>query len=176
MKIFETKRLNICHAQEKYFNDLLEIYNKPENMCFVSNGKHQWSKKELTQKYERFNTEYEIGIGIFVVEQKSTGKVIGEAGLFNSFQNLNKLELGYIIDSAYWRKGFGKEICDGLMAYAFEKLRADTLISRMYARNIASVKLSEQCGMRKTDVGLAPNGDRFLVYEKRRTSTRELSK
>lgn len=176
MKIFETRRLYIRHVSERYLSDLLEIYNKPENMCFVSNGRHLWSKKDLAEKYERINKDYEIGIGIFVVEQKITGTVIGEAGLFNSFHNRNQLELGYIIDSLYWRKGFGKEICQGLMAYAFESLQVDTLIARMYAKNIASVKLSERCGMRKTDDGFAPNGDRFFVYKKHRTGTDEKSK
>ena len=165
MTIFETERLIIRKVKSEDVGELLEIYCKPENMCFISSGKYNWTKEELFEKYTKTNKDYEFGFGIFVVEQKGTGKIIGEAGLFNSFKDQKKLELGYIIDSTYWRNGLGKETCNGLIDYAFLKLNVRALIARMYAKNNSSVRLSEKCGMTRIEDGTAENGERFFVYE-----------
>ncbi len=133
-------------------------------MRFISNGKHQWTHTELTKKYRQFSKDYPLGIGIFTLVLKSDNSVIGEAGLFNTFDNLHKLELGYIIDSGHWKKGLGKEACSGLIKYAFQTLNTQTLVARMYANNIGSVALSEKCGMAKTDSGHTDAGKEYFVY------------
>ncbi|MRT94359.1 GNAT family N-acetyltransferase [Ancylomarina sp. 16SWW S1-10-2] len=166
MTIFETKNLLVRHLEQEDLGDLLWIYNNELNMRFVSKGKHDWTMEELCRKVEAVNKDCKFGIGIFIVELKSTGKVIGEAGLFNSFQEFKKLELGYILDFVSWGKGYGKEICSGLLKYGFEELKTETLIARMYAKNIASVKLSEKCGMKRTEEGIAENGERYFAYAK----------
>lgn len=169
MIIFETDRLIFRCIVREDVEDILKIYNKPENMIYISDGKCSWTDAELTEKYERINQDYNkgigIGIGIVALELKDTKSIIGEAGLFNSFGNPEKLEMGYIIDSAFWRKGYGLETCKGLMNYAFNKLQTQTLVARMYAENINSVSLSNKCGMREMQEGIAENGKKFLVFE-----------
>lgn len=165
MTIFETERLVVREVKPEDIGELLGVYSKPENMCFVSSGKYNWTKEELCEKYVEINKDYEFGFGIFVVEQKESEKIIGEGALFNSFKDHKKLELGYIIDSLYWKNGFGKEICKGLIDYAFVKLEVRVLIARMYAANNSSVRLSEKCGMTRIEEGIAENGERFFVYE-----------
>ena len=105
------------------------------------------------------------GIGIFIVELKIDKKIIGEASLFNSFDNLKKLELGYIIDSKYWKKGLGKELCLALIKYAKQNLKVEKLIARMYAHNFASVNLSTKCGMKKIEEGMTEDNKQYLVFE-----------
>jgi len=165
MTIFETERLVVREVKPEDVGELLGIYSKAENMCFISSGKYNWTKEELCEKYAGTNKDYEFGFGIFVVEQKETKKIIGEAALFNSFKDHKKLELGYIIDSMYWENGFGKEIAKGLIDYSFVKLSVRALIARMYAKNSSSVRLSEKCGMTRIEDGTAENGERFFVYE-----------
>ncbi|MCT4647336.1 MAG: GNAT family N-acetyltransferase [Carboxylicivirga sp.] len=165
MKIFETERLSATHITTKHIDHLLRIYNSDENMRFVSNGKSCWTKRELIDKYDKVNKHYDSGYGIFTIQIKDTNEIIGEAGLFNSFNNLKKLELGYIIDHKFWQLGFGKETCFGLIKYAFNCLNAKTLIARMYAENTNSIKLVEKCGMVKTDSGLTEYGKEFFTYK-----------
>lgn len=165
MIIIETDRLKIRFIVDEDIEALLKIYNKPENMQYISKGKFTWTGSELFEKYKRLNKNYESGIGIFAVELKNKKEIIGEAGLFNSFGNSEKLELGYIIDSPFWKKGFGQEICEGLIDYSFDKLFAKKLIARMYTENINSVNLSRKCGMKEIESGIAENGKRFLTFE-----------
>lgn len=164
MILLKTSRLILKTIDEKDISALLEIYTKEENMRFISSGKFDWTYNELLEKYTNINKNYRLGIGIYVVQLKEGGKIIGEAGLFNSFDDLNTLELGYIIDSTWWQKGFGKEICLALMDYAFNKLGSKKLIARMYEDNIVSVRLSESCNMIKIKEECMNNGRKVYVY------------
>lgn len=162
---FETDRLKIRCIADKDIDALLRIYNSFENMRYISSGKSEWSRSELNEKYKKTNKNYKNGIGIFAVELKDSSEVIGEAGIFDSFNDAEKLELGYIIDSRFWRNGYGQETCKGLINYAFNNLKAKVLVARMYADNTNSVKLSESCQMRKVNEGIADNGKKYLVFE-----------
>ncbi|GET22122.1 GNAT family N-acetyltransferase [Prolixibacter denitrificans] len=161
---FKTARLNIRNVEESDFDALLRIYNRKKNMQYVSDGNYRWAKKELVAKYRKFNQHIKDGYGIFAVELKDTNQIIGEAGLFNSFDDLSVLELGYIIDSAFWQQGYGTEICQALIDYAFSTLKTEQLIARMYAANHASVLVSEKCGMKRVKNGFASDGQEFLEY------------
>lgn len=162
---FKTKRLIIRDVEEKDYLFLLSLYNQQENMKYISSGKYDWTFDELKSKYESVNKDYPSGIGLFIAEIKSTSFIIGEAGIFNSFNDLSVLELGYIIDSDFWRQGFGTEICSGLIRYGFDILQADKIIARMYAENTGSVRLSEKLDMKRVETGKTENGQLFYRYE-----------
>ncbi len=165
MILLKTQRLIIRSIDKKDISPLLDIYNKEENMRYVSTGKYDWTYTELVEKYTKFNMNYRKGYGIFVVQLQKDREIIGEAGLFNSFNNLSKLELGYIIDSKHWNNGYGKEVCKALIDYAFNQLKTNTLIARMYANNTASVKLSESCHMTMVNEEVMNNNRKIYVYQ-----------
>jgi [ribosomal protein S5]-alanine N-acetyltransferase len=165
MNVIETERLYIKHISKSDIYQLHKIYNKTENMQFISTGKSDWTINELEDKYNKTNANYNSGFGVFAIKFKETNKIIGEVGLFNSFNDLSKFELGYIIDSKYWRMGFGTESCLALIKYAFSELQVMTLIARMYSKNLSSVALSEKCGMVKIDSGFTDNGIEYFTYE-----------
>ncbi len=172
MNVIETERLYIKHISKSDICQLHKIYNKTENMQFISTGKSDWTINELEDKYNKTNVNYKLGFGVFTIESKEINKIIGEVGLFNSFNDLSKLELGYIIDSKYWRMGFGTESCLGLMNYAFCELQVRTLIARMYSKNLSSIALSEKCDMVRIDSGFTDNGTEYFTYEiKNKTRT-----
>ncbi|HZL12003.1 MAG TPA: GNAT family N-acetyltransferase [Prolixibacteraceae bacterium] len=162
---FETERLLIRDIETADLSSLLQVYSKKENMEYVSNGNYKWTFEQLSEKYNKLNKNYSSGFGIFVVEEKDSSEIIGEAGLFDSFGKQSKLELGYIIDSKHWGKGYGYEISLGLINYCFHKLKTKSVIARMYSKNVASVRLSEKCGMQKTNSGLTAANEEYLEYE-----------
>lgn len=162
---FQTDRLWIRDIVEEDLDFLLLLYRKKGNMKFISNGRTEWSKEQLRDRYEQCNTYSDSGIAVFVVGIKETNIIIGEAGLFNSFSDSKKLELGYILDKKYWKQEFGTEICRGLIDYGFNVLRVEKLIARMYAENTGSVQLSEKCGMKRVEVGETIDKKVFYEYE-----------
>ncbi|WP_372755479.1 GNAT family N-acetyltransferase [Labilibaculum sp.] len=165
MIFFETERLLFQSITEKEILDLLEIYRDTEVMRFIPNSKILWKKENLSEKYEKTNVNYDLGFGIFAVICKENKQLIGEAGFFNSFENLRQLELGYILKSDCWGKGFGTEICKGLIEYGFSKLNLQKMVARMYQENLASEQVSKKCGMTKVKEGRDLNGDLFVQYE-----------
>lgn len=165
MIFFETERLFFQAIAENELSALLEIYRDDEVMRFIPNSKRLWTRENLLVKYEKANVNYDLCFGIFAVICKDNKQLIGEAGLFDSFSNPNQLELGYILKSDYWRKGFGTEICKGLIHYGFSKLNLQKMVARMYQENLASVQLSRKCGMTKVKEGRDRNGDFFVQYE-----------
>ncbi|WP_455498169.1 GNAT family N-acetyltransferase [Coprobacter sp.] len=161
---FETDRLIIRNMVEDDLDVMLSIYSQEKNMRYISDGKYNWTIEELKNKYCCINRSYPEGYGIFIVEVKDLGIIIGEAGLFCFDRENEVFELGYILDSAYWSKGYGTEICRGLINYAFTSLKAECVLARMYASNKASVRLCEKCGMKKWNSGIAENGKKFYEY------------
>ncbi len=146
-----TKNLLIREIMPSDINVLLSVYSKEENMKYISSGKYDWTVEDLKGKYEKVNTDgYPQGYGIFSVV--ADGKIIGEAGLFNSFENKKILELGYILDNKYWNRGYGTEICEGLLNYGFNVLGLEKIIARMYPENIGSIRICEKLNFVKVDV------------------------
>lgn len=162
---FKTKQLIIRDVRENDFMFLYSIYTQQINMQYISNGKYTWKLEEVKKKYQSINKNPNKGYGLFIIELKNRSMVIGEAGLFNSFNNPAILELGYIIDSDFWKMGLGTEVCTGLFRYAFEYLSTKKLVARMYAENKASVRLSEKLGMKRVEVNQTETGKIFYKYE-----------
>ena len=165
---FATERLvikEIIIAEE--LDALLSIYTQKENMQYIQSGKYDWTLQELEDRYKATNEAgYSNGYGVFAVKLKDENKVIGEAGLFDSFSDPKKMELGYIIDRAYWNRGYGTEVCRGLIDYAFNRLGCTELIARMYDQNLASVRVCEKLGFEHILTGEAPNKKAFREYRK----------
>ena len=76
------------------------------------------------------------------------------------------MEVGYIIDQAYWNKGYGTEVCQGLIDYAFSRLGCTELIARMYDQNMASVRVCEKLGFEYLLTGETTNKKVFREYRK----------
>ncbi|MBU2949650.1 GNAT family N-acetyltransferase [Tamlana agarivorans] len=163
--IIETKRLWIREIEPEDIDCLLQIYNHPENMVFIPNSNFKWTETSLKEKYHKINQDYINGFGVFLVQLKDSDTVIGEAGLFNSFENTKHLELGYIVDHKFWRNGYGSEICKALINYGFQQLKLDKLTARMFKENLASIKLSEYCGMKLVESKSPKNDVEFYEYE-----------
>lgn len=160
----ETERLVIRNIGDQDLDPLLKIYTNSKNMRYVSDGRYDWTRDQLYAKYQDNNQNYKNGFGIFAVQLKNSGDVIGEAGFFNSFCDLKTLEIGYIVDSKFWNNGYGYEICKALIKYGFEVLELKEIVSRMYAENLASVRLSEKCGMILINKGITEDEEEYLVY------------
>lgn len=147
MIMFETNRLTIRHIKERDKPTFLSFHNEKETMRYVSSGKSDWSMDELNQKLRYNDTLYPIGFGIYCIELKQRNEVIGEASIFNSFNDIKTPEIGYIIAKQFQNQGFGTEIINGLIRYCSNSLHATRIVARMYSENIYSARLCEKIGM-----------------------------
>jgi aminoglycoside 6'-N-acetyltransferase len=81
------------------------------------------------------------------VEERETGRLIGDVGISPAEAEPGVMKVGYTIAPAYQGRGYGTEAVRALVDYALDTLGADVV--RMYADadNIASIRLAEKAGM-----------------------------
>jgi len=84
------------------------------------------------------------------VEEKGGGTFIGFAGLAhqeNSAEGEQKTEVGWRLDRAFWGRGLATEAAKAGVAYGFETLGLERIISIIQLGNTASRRVAEKAGL-----------------------------
>lgn len=146
----ETQRL---YAREITLNDLdrlYEIYSEPcitkytEDLYKARKDEEEFTKSYIENMYKFY------GYGMYVVCLKENDLVIGRAGIENKeTDGENHLQLGYVIAKDYQKKGYGTEICEGLIEFGKEFIKAKELECIVDMRNKASIALAEKLGFKR---------------------------
>ena len=144
--ILETERLYLREIQQTDFSALAEILQDEETMlayegAFTNEEVQQWLNRQL-KRYQ------DDGFGLWAVLLKETNQMIGQCGL--SMQDANGkqvLEIGYLLNRAYWHKGYASEAAIACKEYAFTKLNANEVFSIIRDTNTASQKVALRNGM-----------------------------
>lgn len=146
--IAETERLIIRRFYKTDLDALWAIMKKPEVMYAWESGFHKGeTRKWLNRQYTRYRKD---GYGYFAVVLKSSGKLIGQAGLMKSDVNGETVtEIGYIFDDAVWGHGYAIETARACVDLAFGRFGLDKLYATIRPENTASVRLAEKLGMRR---------------------------
>lgn len=88
------------------------------------------------------------GYGLWVVERKSDGAVIGRVGLINP-EGWPGLEVGWTLGKAYWGQGYATEAARAAMTFGFLTQDVDRLISLIDPENKASQAVAHRLGETK---------------------------
>jgi RimJ/RimL family protein N-acetyltransferase len=87
------------------------------------------------------------GFGLFAVEEKATGALVGRIGLL--FPEVwPSIELAWTLARARWGEGFATEGAAAVRDYAFRTLGLPRLISLIAPENAASIRVAERIGER----------------------------
>jgi ribosomal-protein-alanine N-acetyltransferase len=122
------------------------IFSDSETMGFWPSP---FSAKQSTSWVE-INAQRHLltGMGRWVVELKSSGKLIGDAGIIRtSINGTEENDLGYIISAKHWKKGYGFEASKAVFDYGFNHLNLDRLCANMPVDHNASRSSAEKLGM-----------------------------
>lgn len=95
----------------------------------------------LASQHEVPRTRFELA-----VEEASSGRVIGACDL--SLIERDVVDLGYMLGSGDWGKGYATEVALALVDAAFTELGAERVISTVDVNNRASIRVLEKIGMR----------------------------
>jgi ribosomal-protein-alanine N-acetyltransferase len=95
----------------------------------------------LASQREVPRTRFELA-----VEESASGRVMGACDL--SLVERNVVDLGYMLGSTDWGRGYATEIALALVDAAFRDLRAERVISTVDINNSASIRVLEKVGMR----------------------------
>lgn len=160
--ILETERCLIRETTPEDVEDFFRIYSDPAVTKFMEGlypDKEQ--EKEYIREYiKQVYTFYEFGV--WTVVEKCSGSVIGRAG-FSYREGYDDPEIGFIIGVPWQRRGYGEEVCRGILEYGRTVLGFDKVQALVETENAASLNLCDKLGFRAVqELGMRER-DYFLL-------------
>lgn len=150
LDILETKRLKVREMTLDDIDRLYEIYADPSITEYME-GLYPDRQEELEFSKSYIENMYGFyGYGLWLVIEKSNGRIIGRAGLSNrEVDGEVYLELGYVIAKENQRQGYATEVSQAILEYAKDELCATQVIALMKPENEASVRTARKLGFRE---------------------------
>ncbi|MCU0568478.1 MAG: GNAT family N-acetyltransferase [Oculatellaceae cyanobacterium Prado106] len=107
------------------------------------------SAAQTQTKIDSFITSYQnFGFGKWAVILKESQTLIGYCGIaVESIDNQEEKELGYRLDSKFWRQGLATEAATAAIGYGFEQFRFPYILGIVERANTPSVRVLEKIGM-----------------------------
>lgn len=149
--ILSTRRCQIRETVEEDVDAFYRIYEDPSITRYME-GLYEDREEERRYITEYRRSMYEFyGFGIWTVILRSTGEIIGRAGItLRSEEELP--ELGFVIGVPWQRQGIAKEVCGAILAYGRDWLYLDRIQAFVEPGNQVSERLL-------TDLGFAFQGE-----------------
>lgn len=160
--ITETPRLRIREITVADVPQLYELYRDASITQFMEPLFAEPEQEILYTKEYIKNIYGFYGYGMWVIESKENGKVMGRAGLEYK-EGFNGLELGFMLGVAYQHKGFAYEACSAILSYGITELEQRTYCSFVDKDNKASIRLCERLGFEQHGKVLVHNFDGLMV-------------
>lgn len=148
----ETERLVLRRFRESDAEAFFNYRTNPLVSLYQGEG---WQSYRFEQAVDFVKEQMNLEPGIqgiwfqLVIELKDTGEQIGDCGIHTLVQDINQVEIGFTLDSAYQNKGLGREAVKCLLDYIFNDLNKHRVIAVTDVRNKNSIKLLKRIGMRK---------------------------
>jgi RimJ/RimL family protein N-acetyltransferase len=157
-----TDRLLLRPFRDEDLDTYAEICADPEVMRYLGDGK-VLSRAEAWRQMAFIVGHWQLkGFGLWAVEEKATGALIGRAGLLHP-EGWPGFEVGWTLGRQWWGKGYATEAARTALRYAFEKLDRDHVISLIRPENHPSIRVAERLGER-LEGEVEFFGSRALIY------------
>jgi RimJ/RimL family protein N-acetyltransferase len=145
----ETERLKFRLLEPEDFDEWMKLF-KAENIAEHLELDPKLTASELcTIWFDKAFHRYENDLGgLNVLVDKKTNRMVGQSGLLiQTIDNEERMEIGYSILPEFWKQGFAIGAASKCKSYAFENDFADSLISMIHIKNLASEKVALRNGM-----------------------------
>ena len=144
----ETKRLVIRSFATQDAPALHErVFGDAETMRFIPRGASP-SVERTRAAIERFMShERQHGFGLWAVELKETGELIGDCGLFLVEGRGPEVEVAYHFGKEWWGQGYATEAASACLTYGFKECGLREIIAICFPEHVASRRVMEKSGM-----------------------------
>lgn len=124
---------------------------------------------EVELEYE-VGHQAELGWALWALEERSTGRFIGDCGLRPLEMRGPEIELGYDLHPDFWGRGLATEAAQAAIGLAFSRFAMDRVIAVVKPDHAASRRVLEKCGLSHLGERWA-YGENLFVYEILRPGT-----
>ena len=157
----ESERLLLRWLREADFDQFARMCRDPEVMRFLG-GEVTTDIDVWRQMASIMGHWYFRGHGIWAVEEKSTGNLIGRIGFIYPI-GWPAFELGWTLARESWGKGYATEGAQRALQYAFTEMGRDHVISLIAPANVASARVAQRLG-EKIEGQTELLGKEVLIY------------
>jgi RimJ/RimL family protein N-acetyltransferase len=141
----ETARLRLRRFRRDDLETLVRWHADLELMRHM--GKPSFSEAEVEAIFARHERHWEEhGFGLWAVEDKATGALVGRAGIAFHRAWPADPEVGWLIDVPWQARGLATEAGEACVLYALEELDRDRVVSICLRENAASRRVMEKLG------------------------------
>ena len=137
-----TQRLHIrkfeiqdWQAVVNYMSDQTVMHYMPEGVL-------------TAQQVQKFISDNRDEAKHFAIVLREQSQVIGHL-VFHPYFGEHTYEIGWVLNPAYYRKGYASEAAQALLDYGFTKMKLHRIIATCQPENIASYRVMEKIGMRR---------------------------
>lgn len=149
--MLETDRLILRPLEKGDVDDILPYHSDPESIRYIP-----WDKRDrdfVVDRLTRAITYLGIKEGqpglLLAIEEKSSGKVIGQLNSAMIDVPNRTADMGYISNPAYRGRGFVNEALTALISYLFSQENVHRIVADVDIRNVDSIKVIEKLGFRR---------------------------
>lgn len=126
------------------------ICSDPDVMRYIGNGATK-TADDTARNIASFEKEWEErGYGLFAVEAKDSGDLIGFTGLsWPGFlpEVLPSVEIGWRFSKSAWGKGYATEAASAALSFGKNDLALPDIVSIYQIENAASARIMQKLGM-----------------------------
>jgi RimJ/RimL family protein N-acetyltransferase len=158
----ETERLLLRAFTEEDFEDYARTCADPEVMHYIGEGRPLTRLEAWRQLASIIGHWHLRGYGLWAVEEKSSGKLVGRVGFYNP-AGWPGFELGWTLAREAWGKGYATEGARRALRYAFTEMGREKVISLIAPDNVASVRVALRLG-EKLEGQTEVFGHEVLIY------------
>lgn len=145
--VMSTERLIIREITISDLPALYEVYGDATITQYMEGLYEDYREEEEFTKAYIENMYGFYDYGLWLLEDKKTGKVIGRAGLSNRvIDDENYIELGYVISKPMQRKGYAYEASLAILDYAKNVLKKEKVVICTDKDNLPSIALAHKLG------------------------------
>ncbi|MDQ0708420.1 RimJ/RimL family protein N-acetyltransferase [Arthrobacter woluwensis] len=145
-----TDRLLLRPMTAEDIDPMLRYKSRPEVVRFVPYGpltradiaeriSGRWGRTELTEPGQSVT---------LALEERETGRLVGDAVLFWHSAEHRSGEVGYILSPDATGHGYATEAATAILRLGFDELGLHRMVARLDERNTASARVAERLGMR----------------------------
>lgn len=156
-----TDRLRLRPFTEDDLDELHAMWSHPDVGPWIG-GAHTHPAKSIETLGEHVRHQQRHGFGFWAVEERDTGRLLGEVGLMLFEGRGPEIETGWCFTPASWGRGYAREATRKWLEIGFGTLGIDRIIAVVLPENARSIAVARAVGMRQTGTRHAYGGEHLL--------------
>jgi len=149
----ETARLRLRGHRPADFADCAAMWGDPAVTLYI--GGRPLSEEETWTRVLRYVGHWSwMGFGHWAVEERATGRYIGDVGFADFKRDLEPSvkglpELGWVLVRDRHGRGYGTEAVQAALAWGAGHFGSGRTVCLIHPENLASIRVAEKCGFRE---------------------------